>query len=143
MAISDEVTSGCTSCANLRSSLTAAQEEIAKLTLENNNARGELAIVDEALDRRPALADLPDRYSKVYRACSMAGRAEAAESALAAAREEIAQQEETEKAMIESNNENYKRAEAAESTLATLQQSERKMKEKLDYCEKHHMEAGD
>ena len=48
-------------------------------------------------------------------------RVEKAEEALTAAREEIAQQEETEKAMIESNNENYKRAEAAESALAAAQ----------------------
>jgi len=37
----------------------------------------ELHSIDEALARRPALADLKYRYEKVYRACEMAGKTEA------------------------------------------------------------------
>ena len=37
----------------------------------------ELRWIDEAIARRPALADLKYRYEKVYRACEMAGKAEA------------------------------------------------------------------
>jgi len=45
--------------------------------------RAELQSIDEALARRPALADIPGRYAKVFRACEMAGRAEEAERNLA------------------------------------------------------------
>src|SRR5258708_21140230 len=43
-------------------------------------ARHQIETIDEALARRPALAEFPDRYSKVYHACEMAGRAEKSEA---------------------------------------------------------------
>jgi len=41
-----------------------------------DKAEGELAMVDEALARRPALADAPDRYTAICRACDGAARAD-------------------------------------------------------------------
>jgi len=48
-----------------------------------STAERELQLIDEALARRPALDDLKTRYEKVYRACAIAGKAEAAEAKLA------------------------------------------------------------
>jgi hypothetical protein len=42
----------------------------------------ELARVDEALARRDALTDAPNRYTAIYRACTRAGDADAAEAKL-------------------------------------------------------------
>lgn len=39
-------------------------------------AERELAMVDEALARRPALADAPDRYTAIWRACDAVGKAD-------------------------------------------------------------------
>lgn len=47
------------------------------MRLERDAALMQLSSVDEALARRPALEDLPDRYSKVSRACTLAGQLEA------------------------------------------------------------------
>jgi hypothetical protein len=52
------------------------QQAIGKLVEKLEAAENELRSIDEALARRPALSDLPDRYSKVMRACELAGRAE-------------------------------------------------------------------
>ncbi|MBE3087568.1 MAG: hypothetical protein IMZ71_00345, partial [Chloroflexi bacterium] len=40
----------------------------------------ELRMIDEALARRPALADCPTRYDKISLACATAARAEKAEA---------------------------------------------------------------
>ena len=44
-------------------------------------AEDELRMIDEALARRPALADAPNRYTAICRACEEAGRAERADKA--------------------------------------------------------------
>jgi hypothetical protein len=51
-----------------------------KLALALDLANMELRNIDNVLARRPALEDLRDRYAKVERACTMAGRAEKAEA---------------------------------------------------------------
>lgn len=59
--------------ANLRQIATASDAEIGRL-------KAELAAVDAALARRPALADIETRYAKIEHACSTAGRADGAEA---------------------------------------------------------------
>lgn len=49
----------------------------------------EIREIDEALARRPALDDCNTRYDKVYKACTVAGRANKAEAELAALREKM------------------------------------------------------
>jgi hypothetical protein len=53
--------------------------DVPYLLSELERVERELAAIDAVLDRRPALADLKERYAKVERACSMAGRADKAE----------------------------------------------------------------
>ena len=67
---------------------TACRELESQLT----QVRSELSNVDEALARRPALADIKDRYAKVYKACEMAGRADKLELELTQVREELRQE---------------------------------------------------
>jgi hypothetical protein len=55
---------------------------IAPLRERMEKAEGELRAVDEALARRPALDDVKYRYLKVELACTVAGRADKAESEL-------------------------------------------------------------
>jgi len=58
--------------ANILALLAEKDAEIERLTEE-------LQAIDAVLARRPALADLDNRYSKVERACRIAGNAESAE----------------------------------------------------------------
>ena len=57
-----------------------ANEIIGKYEKDLNSVRSELGVIDMVLARRPALADLSDRYAKIERACTVAGRAEKAEA---------------------------------------------------------------
>jgi len=54
----------------------------------------ELRMVDEALARRPALADYADRYSKISHACATASKSDKLEQELAAKDETIAYEQE-------------------------------------------------
>jgi hypothetical protein len=56
-----------------------AANENAALRARADAAGAELARVDEAIARRDALADAPNRYTAIYRACTRAGQADAAE----------------------------------------------------------------
>ncbi len=56
-----------------------------ELIQENSRLKKELATVDEALARRPALADIPDRYSKISKACFEASKVEKLQEQLSAA----------------------------------------------------------
>ena len=56
------------------------REALAQLRAGLAQARAELSAIDNALARRPAIDDLPNRYAKIERMCAIAGRAEKAEA---------------------------------------------------------------
>lgn len=63
--------------------LEEAREAQSALLERIRELEAELGMVDEALARRPALADAPNRYTAISRACAKAGKADAAERRVA------------------------------------------------------------
>lgn len=61
----------------------ALRAEIETLTQEVERLRSDLAMVDAALARRPALDDLTHRHEKIARACAVASKFDAAQPELA------------------------------------------------------------
>jgi hypothetical protein len=55
-------------------------DEMSKEKARADAAEAELRMVDEAIARRDALVDAPNRYTAIYRACTRAGEADAAEA---------------------------------------------------------------
>jgi uncharacterized protein (DUF924 family) len=70
----------CDACAMFRQRFERAEARADALAAE-------LATVDEALARRSALDDAPDRYTKIFRACKRAGEADALAADLAREKE--------------------------------------------------------
>lgn len=56
------------------------QGALERILRERDEARAELRAVDEALSRRPALADAPNRYVAIERACNVAGKSDVLQS---------------------------------------------------------------
>ena len=67
----------------------ASPLSIAKRIIAADPATAQLAAIDATLARRPAIADAPNRWTAIERACHEAGKVAALETQLAAATAEI------------------------------------------------------
>ena len=114
--------------ASLRREIAALQErsgnflhEIGVQTREIAALQAELASVDEALARRPALADFKNRYEKVCAACAEAGRADKFRAEIAALKEENQQLHRELELAIAHDRQPYPTAEAYEKVCAVAE----------------------
>jgi hypothetical protein len=78
--LADEALARGRELVELRANFVTVSEALTTTRRERDEAKEQLAHIDEVLARRPALAARDTRLAKIERACTVAGRAERAEA---------------------------------------------------------------